>query len=109
MSEEHKISQTKEFKDFKGTLKLELIEDAPAIRYTAEISPAMLPEGTYGQKISTTRNYRTISEAELTFAEFKERHTRSWIEYLMFRAEEMRKLEDAEDFAEEDEEFEEVA
>ena len=94
MKVKHKISKTKEFKDFKGTLKLELVENSPAIIFTADISPAMHPQGLKGWTISQTRNYGTKAEAELEFAEFKERYVRSRIEYMMLCAEQMEEIED---------------
>ena len=99
----------REFKDFKGTLKLELVENSPAIIFTAEVSPALHPQGLKGWTISQTRNYGTRPEAELEFAEFKERHVRPRIEYMMLCVEQMEEMEAAGEFEEADEEFGEVA
>ena len=80
------MSKTKEFKTIVGTLTVTL-EDVPGLTFTAEYSPALHPQGLSGQSSSVVRTCDTMTQAELEFAEFQERHARPRIEYMMLRFE----------------------
>lgn len=86
------MSETKEFKTIVGTLTVTL-EDVPGLTFTAEFSPALHPWGLSGQSSSVVRTCNTMTQAELEFAEFQERHARPRIEYMMLRFEQSGQME----------------